>query len=123
VISMDVIADSGCATVIPSPVMEIENLIRYAPCAVGYGMRSPPARARADYFFKDYKPSALQGEARLRVTRTPTVTLSTIGYRLSAIGYRLSAIGYRLSATISPRLWNAKPARADYTGLCIQRPL
>jgi len=57
-------------------------------------MRSPPARARADYFFKDHKPSALQGEARLRVTRTPTVTLSTIGYRLSAIGYRLrSALG------------------------------
>jgi len=99
VISMDVIADSGCATVIPSPVMEIENLIRYAPCAVGYGMRSPPARARADYFFKDYKPSALQGEARLRVTRTPTVTLSTIGYRLSA--------------TISPRLSRAKPACAS----------
>ena len=62
--------------------------------ALGYGMRSPPARARADYFFKDHKPSALQGEARLRVTRTPTVTLSTIGYRLSAIGYRLrSALG------------------------------
>ena len=90
VISMDVIADSGCATVIPSPVMEIENLIRYAPCAVGYGMRSPPARARADYFFKDYKPSALQGEARLRVTRTPTVTLSPIGYQLSPLAYRTS---------------------------------
>jgi len=44
------------------------------------------------------KPSALQGEARLRVTRTPTVTLSTIGYQLSAISYRLSAIDYRLSA-------------------------
>ena len=46
--------------------MEIENLIRYAPRAVGL------------------KPSAMQGEARLRGTRTPTVTLSTIGYRLSA---------------------------------------
>ena len=48
VISMDVIADSGCATVIPSPVMEIENLIRYAPCAVGL------------------MPSAMECEARLR---------------------------------------------------------
>ena len=42
-------------------------------------------------------PSAMQGEARLRVTRTPTVTLSPIGYRLSAISYRLSPIGYQLS--------------------------
>ena len=36
----------------------------------------------------------MQGEPRLCITQTPTVTLSTIGYRLSAIGYRLSAIGY-----------------------------
>jgi len=28
------------------------------------GMRSPPARSRADYFFKVHKPSARQGEAR-----------------------------------------------------------
>jgi hypothetical protein len=34
--------------------------------------------------------SPLQGKARLRGTRTPTVTLSAIGYRLSAIAYRLS---------------------------------
>jgi len=50
----------------------------------------------ADYFFNDHTPSAMQGEPRLCITQTPTVTLSTIGYRLSAIGYRLSAIGYRL---------------------------
>jgi len=31
----------------------------------------------------------MQGEAYLRVTRTPTATLSIIGYQLSAIGYRL----------------------------------
>jgi hypothetical protein len=48
--------------------MEIENLIRYPALAVGL------------------KPSAIQGKARLRGTRTPTATLSTIGYRLSAIG-------------------------------------
>jgi hypothetical protein len=42
------------------------------------------------------KPSAMECEARLRATRTPTVTLLTI--RLSAIGYRLSTIGYRPSA-------------------------
>jgi len=68
----------------------------------------------------------MQGDARRRGTRTPTVTLSTIGYRpsaidyrlsaidyrLSAIGYRLSAIGYRLSI-IAYRLWNAKPVCAS----------
>jgi hypothetical protein len=64
----------------------------------------------ADYLFKDHKPSANQGKARLRglyriiysktisprlwnakpacVTRTLSET--PIGYRLSAIGYRLS---------------------------------
>jgi hypothetical protein len=43
---------------------------------------------------------ALRCRARLRLTRTPTVTicLSAIAYRLSPIAYRLSAIGYRLSA-------------------------
>jgi len=40
-----------------------------------------------DYLFKDHKPSAVRGKACLRATRTPTVTLSTIGYGLSAIGY------------------------------------
>ena len=34
--------------------------------ALGYARRSPPARAMADYLFKDHKPSAMQGEARLR---------------------------------------------------------
>jgi hypothetical protein len=29
-------------------------------------MRSPPARARADYLLKDHKPSAMECEARLR---------------------------------------------------------
>jgi len=77
--------------------------------ALGYRMQSPPARAIPDYLFKDYKPSAIQGEARLRVTQTPTVTLSTIGYRLSVIAYRLSP-------TISPQLSRAKPACAGYTG-------
>ncbi|MCL6543052.1 MAG: hypothetical protein K6T87_21070 [Roseiflexus sp.] len=57
------------------------------------------------------KPSAIQGEARLRGTRTPTVTLLIIGYRLSVIGYRLSVIGYRLSS-IGYRLCKAKPACA-----------
>ena len=56
--------------------MEIENLIRYPALAVGL------------------KPSAIQGKARLRGTRTPTATLSPIAYRLSPIGYQLSPIGY-----------------------------
>ena len=67
--------------------MEIEHLIRYTTLAVGlmeienliplyrtsrrakapgYARRSPPARAILDYFFKVHKPSASQGEARLR---------------------------------------------------------
>jgi len=65
----------------------------------------------ADYLFKDHKPSAMRGEARLRATRTPTVTLLTIGCRLSAIDYRLSAIDHRLS-TIGYRLREA----LDYAG-------
>ena len=87
-------------------LMAIENLFRYPALAVGL------------------KPSASQGEARLRGTRTPTATLSTIGYRLSAIGsvgqsppvrnansngdpldHWLSVIGYRLCG--------AKPACAE----------
>jgi len=50
--------------------MKIEHLIRYAPLAIaqalGYPRRSPPARAIPDYLLKDHKPSAIQGEARLR---------------------------------------------------------
>ena len=41
---------------------------------------------------KTIKPLAIRDDARLRVTRTPTVMLSAINYRLSVIGYRLSAI-------------------------------
>ena len=65
--------------------------------ALGYTGQSPPARAIPDLILKDHKPSGRRGEARLRGTRTPTVTLSVISYQLSAIGYRLSAIGYQLS--------------------------
>ena len=61
--------------------MEIENLIRYTERAVGL------------------KPSAMQGEARLR---------------------GLHRIIY--SKTIRPRLDKAKPACAGYTGIIIQRP-
>ena len=61
---------------------------------------SPTASSLIGYWLSaiGYQLSAMECEARLRITRTPTVTLSAIGYRLSAIGYRLSAIGYRLSA-------------------------
>ena len=44
--------------------------------------------------YSNHKPPAMQSKARLRVTRAPTATISTIGYWLSAIGYRLLAIGY-----------------------------
>jgi hypothetical protein len=66
----------------PQPgLMEIENIIQYAPFAVGL------------------KPSAIQGEARLR---------------------GLWRNNY--SKTISPRLSRAKPACAGYGGLFVQRP-
>ena len=90
---------------------------RMRPCrgaeALGYARRRPPARARADYVFKDHTPSAMRGDARLRglwriicsKTISPPEALSygllSIGYSsaprqalLSVIGYRLSAIGY-----------------------------
>jgi hypothetical protein len=53
----------------------------------------------ADYFLKDHKPSARQGEARLRGL------------------YRII-----YSTPLSPRLCAAKPTCAGYGGLCIQRP-
>jgi hypothetical protein len=110
--------------------MEIEHLFRYTALAVGlkpflsawkplrgWRVRHLP-RAESALCGVDLvrytaravglKPSAIQGEARLRGTRTPTVTLS--------------AIAYRLSATISPRLSRAKPACAGYGGSFLQRP-
>ena len=79
-------------------LMEIENIIRYAPCTVGL------------------KPSARQGEARLRglwriiysktihlvvapqhdYLQSYNVVLSAIGYRLSAIASRLTPLASRL---------------------------
>jgi hypothetical protein len=59
------------STALAVGLMEIEHLIRYAPRAVGL------------------KPSAMQGEARLRGQERNNY-----------------------SKTISPRLWNAKPACA-----------
>jgi hypothetical protein len=53
----------------------------------------------ADYFLKDHQPSAMECEARLRGL------------------WRIIS-----SKTISPRLWNAKPACAGYDGLFPQRP-
>jgi len=48
------------------------------PCrgaeALGYGMQSPPARARADYFFKDHYPSEMPEHA-LRAGRRTDATL------------------------------------------------
>jgi len=46
-------------------------------------MKSVPIRV---LFAVVLNPSAIQGETRLRVMRTLTVTLSAIGYRLSATG-------------------------------------
>jgi hypothetical protein len=83
------------------------------PYTLGYARRRSPARARADYVFKDHTPSAMRGDARLRgrerIICSKTISppeafsygLLSIGYSsaprqalLSVIGYRLSAIGY-----------------------------
>jgi hypothetical protein len=77
--------------------MEIENLFRYTALAVG--LMEIENLFRSTALAVGLKPSASQGEARLR---------------------GLWRIIY--SKTISPRLWNAKPACAGYTGLFIQRP-
>jgi hypothetical protein len=53
----------------------------------------------ADYFLNDHQPSAMECEARLRGL------------------WRIIS-----SKTISPRLWNAKPACAGCGGLFLQRP-
>jgi len=99
------------------PFMEIEHLFRYPAHAVGLkpsarqgdarlrglthavglkpSARRDEARLRGlerSNCSKTIKPSAIRDDARLRVTRTPTVMLSAINYRLSVIGYRLSAI-------------------------------
>ena len=78
-------------------LMEIENIIRYAPCAVGLMEIEHLIRSTARAV--GLKPSAIQGEARLRGRER---------------------IIY--SKTISPRLYKAKPACAGSTGSFLQRP-
>ena len=94
-------------------LMKIENLIRYTPRAVGLmeiehlfrsialavGLMEIEHLIRYTELAVGLKPSASQGEARLR---------------------GLWRIIY--SKTISPRLARAKPACAGYTRLFIQRP-
>jgi hypothetical protein len=82
--------------------MKIENLFRYPALAVGL------------------KPSASQGEARLRglyrIIYSKTISPRPDEAKPACAGYG------RLFKTISPRLAKAKPACAGYTGLFIQRP-
>jgi len=77
--------------------MKIENLFRYPALAVG--LMEIENLFRYTALAVGLKPSARRGKARLRGL------------------YRII-----YSKTISPRLWNAKPACAGYTGLFIQRP-
>jgi len=95
--------------------MEVENLFRYAPlCRRGEPLdqarRSPPARARADYFFKDHKPSAIQDEARLR-GRERIISSKTISPRWAP--GRKPLRGYGLER------WTAclNPAPPGYAGV------
>jgi len=81
--------------------MEIEKYIRYAPLAVG--LMEVENLIRYTALAVGLKPSANQGKARLRGL------------------YRII-----YSKTISPRLWNAKPACAGLpadrvSGLCPAR--
>jgi len=141
--------------------MKIENINRYSPLpsgswrlrntsgmrprrgaeALGYGMQSPPARAMPDYFFKDHKPPAMQGEARLRglasrPRQRPLPCSPSPSGRRRAVGVNPSAIQGKArlrglcriisSKTISPRLCKAKPACAGLpagrvSGLCPAR--
>jgi len=77
--------------------MEIENVIRCPALAVGLMVFEQCIRSAG--LAVGLKPSATGGEARLRGL------------------YRIM-----YSKTISPRLRNAKPACAGYTGLFLQRP-
>jgi len=88
----------------------------------------------ADYFFKDHKPSAMQGEARLRGRERTYASAINGAFRLSVlIRYAPLAVGLKPSAmqgearlrglerimyskTISPRLARAKPACAGESG-------
>jgi len=85
------------ATNTVTEMMEIENLFRYTALAVG--LMEIENLFRYTALAVGLKPSARQGEARLR---------------------GLWRNNY--SKTISPRLTRAKPACAGYTGLFIQRP-
>jgi len=68
----------------------------------GSSRRSPSARAIPDYFFKDHKPSAKQGEARL------------CGRFQTNLHPCLSVISVPIRVLF--RLFEAKPACASYTG-------
>jgi hypothetical protein len=68
-------------------------------CALAVGLMEIEHLIRYTELAVGLKPSAMQGKARLRGL------------------YRIIS-----SKTISPRLRNAKPACAGYTGLFIQRP-
>ena len=94
-------------------LMKIENLIRYTPRAVrlmeiehlfrsialAVGLMEIEHLFRSTALAVGLKPSAMECKARLR---------------------GLWRNNY--SKTISPRLWNAKPACAGYTGLFLQGP-
>ena len=77
--------------------MEIENIFRSTALAVGLMEIENIFRSTA--LAAGLKPSAMQGKARLRGL------------------WRIIS-----STTISPRLWNAKPACAGESGLFFQRP-
>gem|GEM_PF-3336352 len=99
--------------------MEIEHIIRYAPCAVGlkppgYARRSPPARAMPDYVFKDHKPSR---SAWKPTTGRPANAL-TCGLKPSRSAWKpLQGYGFRTLHTLySQGLMNSENYSSSHTG-------
>ena len=88
--------------------------------ALGYGMQSPPAQAMADYLFEDHQPV---GGALLSVIG---YRLSAIGYNKPSASQGEARIRGRernhYSKTIRPWLCEAKPAFAGESRVITQRP-
>ena len=72
--------------------------------------RLPPPASRLPPLASRLSP--MECKAHLRVTRTPTATLSPLASRLSPLASRLSPLASRLPPLAS-RLWNAQPTCAS----------
>jgi hypothetical protein len=88
-------------------------IIRYAPLAVGL--------MTIEHLFRSTAPAV----GLMEIENLFRYTALAVGLKPSANQGKARLRGlYRIiySKTISPRLWNARPACAGYGGLCTQRP-